>query len=98
MITGSEKAKENAGALWILALNNNNKVAIGKEKGIKPLIEPLTTGSELAKENAAGALLNMAMNIDNQKTIIKEGGRESLANLTSSGTEAAKKNAEEVNY
>lgn len=74
-----------AGALWNLALNNDNQIAIGKEGGIKPLILLLfSSGSRIMKEKA---LMRLAKSSDNQVIIEKEGGMHILMRLirTTSG-------------
>ena len=74
--SGCDDAKENAAAaLWSLAINADNKVAIAKVDGalaaLAALVALLCDGSAVGKENAAGALQNLAVNADNQVAIAK---------------------------
>ena len=67
--------KENAaGALWSLAVNADNGVAIAKVEGaLAALVALLRDGSAVGKERAAGALKNLAFNADNKKLLLKLG-------------------------
>ena len=60
---------------------------------MKPLIALLTSGTQVAKENAAGALSNLSVNADNKVAIAKEGGLKPLVALLTSGTPVAKEKA-----
>ena len=61
------KAKA-AGALWNLAVNDDNQVAIAAAGGILPLVALLSSGDAKGKAKAAEALRNLAVNNDNQVT------------------------------
>ena len=76
MQLGNDDAKaEAAGALWDLAANADNQVAIAKEEGaLAALVALLREGSAVGKEYAAGALMNLAVSADNQVAIAKEEG------------------------
>jgi vacuolar protein 8 len=68
--------KENAaGALYNLAANADNQVAIAKVEGaLAALVALLRDGSAVGKETAAGALQNLALNADNKVAIAEEHG------------------------
>ena len=58
---GSAVGKEDAaGALWSLAVNADNQVAIAKEEGaLAALVALLREGSAVGKEKAAGAVKSL---------------------------------------
>ena len=66
--------EEAAEALRKLSLNADNKVAIAKEGGLKPLIALLTSGTPVGKEKAAGALQILSGNADIKAAIARAGG------------------------
>ena len=71
---GTEKQKENAAAaLWMLAINDDNQVAIARAGGIEPLVALARGGTEKQKEHAADALWMLALNDDNQVAIARAG-------------------------
>ena len=62
MRDGSEDAEAAAWALNNLAHTDDNEIAIAEAGGIALLVEPLRSGSAVAKMQAARALANLAMN------------------------------------
>jgi hypothetical protein len=81
-------------ALNIVCRNDENKVKIREEGGIKPLIELVKNGTDGGKEKAASALVNLSYNNDeNEVKIAKEGGIIALLNLIDNGTSEAKESA-----
>ena len=92
--SGSAVAKENAAAaLWNLALNADNQVAIAHAGGIAPLVELTRSGSAVAQLNAAAALWNLALNADNRVAIAQAGGIAPLVELTHIGSAGAQEKA-----
>jgi hypothetical protein len=71
--SGGDDAKaEAAGALWNLALNADNKVAIAKVEGaLAALVALLREGSAVGKKHAAAALQSLAISADNKVAIAK---------------------------
>ena len=63
---GTDRQKQwAAGALWNLALNADNQVAIARAGGIEPLVALARDGTDGQKEQAATALRNLAGNKTN---------------------------------
>jgi len=94
--SGGDDAKaEAAGALWNLALNADNKVAIAKVEGaLAALVALLREGSAVGKKHAAAALQSLAVNADNQVAIAKEeGALAGLVALLREGSAVGKANA-----
>ena len=58
-------------ALAILAVNDDNEIAIAKAGGIPPLVALVRDGNDSQKHFAAGALGNLAYNADNRIPIEK---------------------------
>ena len=72
--TGDDAAKKAAArALWILARDDDRKVAIAKAGGIAPLVALARGGTDGQKKNAAGALRNLALN-ETAKAAVKKAG------------------------
>jgi len=72
--SGTDVGKEYvAGALWNLAVNADNQIAIATKGGIEPLIALVKSGTDAGKQNAAGALKNLALNAANKKQIERAG-------------------------
>ena len=68
---GKEKA---AGALWNLAVNADNKVAIAKEEGaLAALVALLREGSAVGKDNAAGAVKSLSRNKETKDSLLQLG-------------------------
>ena len=73
--SGTNEQKEcAAGALFHLAGNADNGIAIGCGGGIAPLIELARAGTAEQKEQAAGALRNLAFNNADNKLAISHAG------------------------
>ena len=76
-----------AGALWNLALNNDNKDKIAAAGAIPPLVALLgPQSSSGVQQHAAGALWNLALNNDNKVKIRFAGGVAALTQLMESTT------------
>jgi hypothetical protein len=71
--SGNTQARENAaGALWHMALDPLNQLAIAKANGIAPLVTILDDGTRAAHKHASDALARLAINnADNQAQIAK---------------------------
>ena len=82
-----------AGALWNLALNNDNKDKIAAAGAIPPLVALLgPQSSSGVQQHAAGALWNLALNNDNNKVKIRSaGGVAALTQLMESTTDMVSK-------
>ena len=78
-------AEYGARALWNLAINAENKVAIAEAGAVRPLVTLMTNGSVHCREAAAGAIRNLAVNEKNQEEIVAEGGVRPLVELCSAG-------------
>jgi hypothetical protein len=94
--SGSDDAKaEAAAALWGLAVNADNKVAIAKEEGaLAALVALLREGSVVGKENAAAALWSLAANANNKVAIAREeGALAALVALLREGSAVGKEHA-----
>ena len=86
--SGSEGVQEEAaGALWILAEDNDaNQAAIAAAGGIPPLVRLLDSGSEAVLQEAVGVLLSLAVNsAANRAAIAAAGGIPPLVRLRRSG-------------
>ncbi|KAF7137170.1 hypothetical protein RHSIM_Rhsim07G0035000 [Rhododendron simsii] len=60
---GSRVLKENAaGALWGLAISEENSIAIGQCGGVAPLIALVHSAAQSVHETATGALWNLDFN------------------------------------
>ena len=69
---GTERQKISAAvALWSLAANADNKIAIAQAGGIPPLVALVRDGTDAQKASAAAALRNLAANADNKIAIAK---------------------------
>ena len=69
---GTDAQKKNAAAaLWNLAVNDDNEIAIAKAGGIPPLVALIRDGNDAQKHFAAGALRILAENDDNRIAIAK---------------------------
>ncbi|KAI8545465.1 hypothetical protein RHMOL_Rhmol07G0042100 [Rhododendron molle] len=81
---GSRVLKENAaGALWGLAISEENSIAIGQCGGVAPLIALVHSAAQSVHETAAGALWNLAFNPGNALCIVEEGGVPALVHVCS---------------
>ena len=71
---GTPGGREKAGAaLWHLALNADNQVAIASNSGINPLVKMLAEGTPQAQKHASDALTRLAIdNPENQSQIAKK--------------------------
>ena len=69
----SQGLRENAAsALWHLALDASNKVAIARANAVAPLVALLDDGTEVAQEHASNTLARLALdNADTQTQIAK---------------------------
>ena len=95
---GKPVAREQAaGALWNLATNEENQVAIAAAGGIAPLVTLVKKGTPGAKpgarEIAAGALWNLSGNDENDAAIVAAGGIAPLVKLVKMGTPGAREQA-----
>lgn len=65
-------------------------VKIKQKLKIRLVIDLLSTGSEVSKENAVAALGILSLNVDNREVIRVQGGIKPLIQLLLNGSEKAK--------
>ena len=91
---GTERQKISAAvALWSLAANADNKIAIAQAGGIPPLVALVRDGTDDQKKYAAWMLERLAGYDDNRILIAKAGGIPPLVALVRDGTDDQKKYA-----
>ena len=69
---GSEAQEESAGALWALAVDPANRIAITEAGGIGPLVELLGCTNAKAREHAEAALVRLSIEGSNRVLIIEQ--------------------------
>ena len=88
-----EEERTAARALWNLAVNADNTIAIAQAGGIPPLVALVRDGNDEQKRIAARALRNLAGYADNKTAISEAGGIPPLVALVRDGNNKQKQNA-----
>ncbi|XP_071720719.1 U-box domain-containing protein 9-like [Rutidosis leptorrhynchoides] len=79
--SGTIETKSNAAAtLFTLSALDSNKSLIGKAGALKPLIDLLNEGHELALKDAASAIFNLCIVHENKSRAVREGAVSVLLN------------------
>ena len=86
-----EEEQTAARALWNLAANADNKIAIAQAGGIPPLVALVRDGTAAQKANAARALAKLALNAENKTAISEAGGIPPLVALVRDGNDEQKR-------
>ena len=68
----AEQKQFAAAALWALAANADNQIAIAQAGGIPPLVVLVRDGNDAQKSNAAGALQKLAESCADNETAIAQ--------------------------
>ena len=69
---GAASQEESAGALFALADDDGNRIAITDAGGIGPLVELLGSSNSRARKHAEGALVRLSIESANRALIIKK--------------------------
>lgn len=92
--TGTDQLKEkSAKILQFLASVSNNQLLIAEEDAVQPLINLLSTGSDLSILAATGALQCLAFHPQNVPLIIRTGATKPILQLLATGNDAIKAHA-----
>ncbi|XP_010528276.1 PREDICTED: U-box domain-containing protein 40 [Tarenaya hassleriana] len=82
---GSPEAQEHAaGALFSLALDDENKTAIGVLGALEPLLHLIRVGTELTRHDSALALYHLSLIQSNRSKLVKLGSVSVLLNMAKS--------------
>lgn len=78
-------------ALFAIAANDENKLAIAEAGGLIKLLECITYPSESVRMNATGALANLAIHTENKLSIVQYGALSKLYSLSYSNNPKIKR-------
>lgn len=88
---GSSEAQEHAaGALFSLALEDENKMAIGVLGALQPLLHALRSDSDRCRHDSALALYHLSLIQSNRVKLVKLGAVSTLLSMVKSGDSASR--------
>ncbi|GAU42295.1 hypothetical protein TSUD_136810 [Trifolium subterraneum] len=88
--SSSEESEHAAGALFSLALDDDNKMAIGVLGALQPLMHALRSDSERTRHDSALALYHLTLVQSNRVKLVKLGVVPTLLSMVMTGTMASR--------